>query len=334
MLFRSAQEMQHLIALVNRQNATTHWLIPTPFWPESLGIAHPKTVVCPDLVLQEFPLRFADPATEATYARILNTLQNAESLITYSEYTKQVQLVQGVGVAPEQVTVIPHARVDLNGCLSLGNKATGKVRSMEERREIALEVLRHYQRSTLHTNPFWSRTRWDQTRFVFYSSQSRGHKNILSLLRSIEILRHRAGEPVRAVLTCERTPDSEIDLFLKEHQLDAWVLFAPQVSNTVLAALYCNASLAVNPSLFEGGFPFTFSEAYSVGTPSVMSDVGVVREFVLNEELRRRMLFNPHDPRDMAGKIQWGIDHRQELLELQTSLDDPFSTWDVVASNY
>jgi glycosyltransferase involved in cell wall biosynthesis len=125
-----------------------------------------------------------------------------------------------------------------------------------------------------------------------------------------------------------------LDLFVSEHRLDAWVLFASGVSNQVLSSLYCWASLAVNPTLFEGGFPFTFTEAYSVGTPSLLSDIPMVREKVLDDSLRNTMLFDPFNPQDLADKIQWGLMHQEQLVELQRTLFEAFPTWTAVAQRY
>lgn len=327
---RYSQEIGQLIKLINQQQKVTHWLVPTPFWPEANRIEHRKSIVCPDLVLQQFPLRFADPTAEPVYSRILETLQNAQHLICYSQSIKFHQLVHGVGLAADQIEVIGHGRVELGEFLKLGKT----VPDLDEQRQIALEFLRVYQREKLSGNPYWNRFAWDKQRYVFYSSQARGQKNILSLLRAITILRDRNVAPIRLVLTCERSPGSQIDQFVSEHRLDPWVLFAPGVNNQVLTSLYCWATAAVNPTLFEGGFPFTFTEAYSVGTPSLLSAIPMVQEKVIDATLRERMLFNPLDPQDIADKIQWGVDHPLELAQLQKELFESFPSWQDVARSY
>lgn|GEM_PF-1461924 len=327
---RYAREISRLIKQVNQQQLVNHWLVPTPFWPEANRIAHTKAIVCPDLVLQQFPLRFADPSAEAIYARILTTLQHADRLICYSDFIRTHQLVHGVGLAPEQIQVIGHGQVDLAEHLKLGKSPP----SQPEQKQIALEFLRSYQRASLARNPYWSRYSWDRGAYVFYSSQARGQKNILSLLRAIEILRHRPIEPIRLVLTCQRSPGSDIDLFVSQYRLDPWVLFANDVSNQVLASLYCWAAVAVNPTLFEGGFPFTFTEAFSVGTPSLLSDIPMVKEKVQDPNLIQRMIFDPLDPQDIASKTQWAVEHPEELLAMEKELFDSFPTWQSVALSY
>jgi glycosyltransferase involved in cell wall biosynthesis len=327
---RYSAELQRLIREINKQQQVQYWLVPTIFWPEANGISHRKSFVFPDLVLQEFPTRFADPGTKPTYARILETIQNADRFICYCRYTKESQLVRGVGVSSDQISVVGHARVELAEYLKLGKT----VLDFPEQKEIALEILRRFQKVYLSCNPYWNRVPWDKRRYVVYPSQARGQKNIISLLRAIEILRHRETEPPHLVLTCTRIAGSDLDLFVSEHKLEPFVLFAPNVSNQVLAALYCWAALAVNPTLFEGGFPFTFTEAYSVGTPSILSDIPMVCERITDEVLRKRSLFNPLDPQELADKILWGIHNRTELVELQRSLFEGFPTWTTIARQY
>ena len=313
-----ADEVPLLIEEINRQQAVRHWLVPTPFWPEIDGIRHSRTLVFPDLVLQEFPLRFCSPDTEVTYARILGTVQRAERVICYSQHTKVRQLIQGVGLASEQIEVIGHARVDLREQLSPGGGA-----DLGQIRETATTVLRE----NLPTGP-------GTAPYVFFASHDRGQKNIISLLRAVRILRFRGSEPVRLILTCARRPGSTVDRFVSEHDMEPLVLFFPRVPNRVLAALYACASTAVNPTLFEGGFPFTFTEAFSVGTPSLMSDIPMVRERVTDQALRARMLFDPFDPQDLSLKLQWGLANRDRLLEMQRPLYEGFPRWVDVARRY
>jgi len=52
-----------------------------------------------------------------------------------------------------------------------------------------------------------------------------------------------------------------------------------------IAACYKLADLAVNPSLSEGGFPFTFTEALSVGTPVVMARIPVTEEIIPGQHI-------------------------------------------------
>jgi glycosyltransferase involved in cell wall biosynthesis len=91
----------------------------------------------------------------------------------------------------------------------------------------------------------------------------------------------------------------------------------PKLSVDELAACYKLAALVVNPSLSEGGCPFTFTEALSVGTPVVMSKIPVSEEVLTDPVLQELTFFNPYDWKNMAERIQWGVANREKLLAVQ-----------------
>lgn len=145
----------------------------------------------------------------------------------------------------------------------------------------------------------------------------RPYKNVMTLVQACHRLIMKKYCNIKLVLTMN--DHSSIAGYIKDNNMTNNVIFAPNLSNAQLAALYHSARLAVNPTLFEGGFPFTFSEAFSVGTPSVMSKIPVVEEYV-SGDLAERMLFDPYSVDDMVRQIHWGLLHREELYQRQESL--------------
>ena len=103
-----------------------------------------------------------------------------------------------------------------------------------------------------------------------------------------------------------------------------------------MAACYRLADLAANPSLSEGGCPFTLTEALSVGTPVVMARIAVTREVVTDAELQGLMLFDPYDWEDMAARMEWALQNRDELLGRQLKLYDRLAqrSWRNVVHEY
>ena len=102
-------------------------------------------------------------------------------------------------------------------------------------------------------------------------------------------------------------------------------------------AAFCHlATLAVNSTLFEGGFPFTFSEAMSVGTPSLLSKIPVVEEVITDPNMQSYMLFDPYNLDEIVEKICWGIDNRDTLYQIEKPLYDEMKkrTWGDVATDY
>jgi len=336
LFFRRPNESKHrktlraLVAMADLQSDIDAWLIPTPFWPEAQEIRERKVTVCPDVVLHEFSTQFASPSIDGIYNRILKSLQKADHLITYSDYVKNKHLIETVGIKRSRVSVVRHGKVELSKYLCVENKKYLPAVS----REIALELLRGFRIGSMDANHFWRNVSFDNNPFVFYSSQYRHHKNILALVKAVEMVNRQLGIGIRLVLTCNMHASERLSAYIANHGLESIVLCAHGIPSNFLAAFNALAVLSVNPSLFEGGFPFTFCEAFSVGTPSIMSDIPVVRELVKNQELCDAMLFDPYNYESIANRIVWGIENREQLLCLQQPLFDAMPDWRDVAGQY
>lgn len=147
---------------------------------------------------------------------------------------------------------------------------------------------------------------------------------------------NRAEAAAANILTGRINSIQRIYKMIEDRGLQRDVISLPGVPNHVLAALYRLATLSVTPTQFEGGFPFTFSEAYSVGTPSIMSRIPVVTELLDDPELLSLMTFDPLDRDEMRRKILWGLSNVDELFERQKPLFEKMSarTWPGVAGEY
>ncbi|MGN1655022.1 hypothetical protein ACKEVG_17590, partial [Yersinia enterocolitica] len=67
-----------------------------------------------------------------------------------------------------------------------------------------------------------------------------------------------------------------------------------------------------------------------------LSNIPVVRERTkyLSADMQDRMLFNPYDIHDLVEKVLWGLEHNDELLEMQQDLYNSYPTWKQVAKKY
>jgi glycosyltransferase involved in cell wall biosynthesis len=175
----------------------------------------------------------------------------------------------------------------------------------------------------------------DQVEFLFYASQFRPNKNVITLLRAFRHLLRDRYTGLKLFLTGVWEHE-EIRDFVQVERLSRDVLFLHNLPVQQLAACYRLARVAVNPSISEGGFPFTFTESLSVGTPVVMSRIPVTEEVVTDPELASLMLFDPYDWRDMAGRIEWAIENRDLLRSKQMPLYDQLSqrTWREVVDDH
>ena len=315
-------EIKQMVRYVNKGDIE-YWYVPSVFWKQCLKIRKKRVIVVPDLVYAEFPqCYYSNPMVLRDVKDIELFFKKKPWMICYSNHVKERHLVQLRNVSPKRITVIPHGVVDLSEHLKRGLPPK--------------EIIEVYLRRKSYAVPniaFLKQYNFAEGRYIIYTSQCRYHKNVIGLLHVLEILLRREHININLVLTCSNYAQLEPEL--ERMNLKREVIFLPHVPENVLAALNALALLHVNPTLFEGGFPFTFGEAYSVGTPSVMSDIPVTREYV-DDELAKYMLFDPYDYEDFAAKVKWGLEHREELLAMQKPLFEKFAqrSWDTVADEY
>lgn len=326
-------EANILVRLINSRADIAAWYSPTAFWPEFNQIRGPKLMCVPDVVLSDFPVGFSIAGHDRmmhAFSRLQAAVRGANNYVTYSEDVKWNTLVRRYGVDPANVNVVPHGNNSLNGFLDTGiDEASSAVD--EVCRTLILKAMCKSSRPEYMVD-----VSGFHFEYLFYASQFRPNKNVLTLLRAYEwLLRHRyAG--VKLILTGNLDVMAEIRRFIEDHGLELDVLCLRGLSVRQLAACYRLARLAVNPSLSEGGFPFTFDEALSVGTPVVMSRIGVTEEVITDSALQAEMLFNPYDWQDMARKIAWALENREALLQRQKPIYDSRAqrTWAHVVDDY
>jgi glycosyltransferase involved in cell wall biosynthesis len=327
-------EIERMLGLINGLSDVRAWYCPTAFWPAFNRIRSPRLMCVPDVVLADFPAAFSTMGGDRTL-RSFETLEAAlhggDRFVTYSDEVKWSTLVRRYSVHQERVAVIPHAPNDLSRWVRLSNlpdPAAAERKHCEALMASALRKATHGDYAMGFANPSF--------KFLFYASQFRPNKNVISLLRAYEFLLRKRFLSHKLVLTGNPRAWKPVQDFILEHSLERDVLCLHGLSIQELAACYHLADLAVNPSLSEGGCPFTFTEALSVDTPAVMARIPVALEVLTDPELRQCMFFDPYDWRDMAERIQWAVAHRGELLVMQrkTYADLARRTWtDVVGEH-
>ena len=322
------RELLRLVQKINRDQAVDVWYSPTIFWPEFAEITGPKVVAVPDMVFVDFPLGYAATQFAAVFRKAQQLLKAETHLVCYSDYVRDAHLIDRLGVAPGRISVIRHGLVELQHYVP--------VAPAEERRRWAIQKVNDYVRTRYREQSMLAELDFSDVRFALYASQARPHKNLLQLVRTWEALvrEHHCG--VKLVLTCRLSDEPDVCDYVHARRLQSDILELNGLPAEILAALNVLATIAVNPSLFEGGFPFTFSEACSVGTPSVMSRIPAVLELVRDPQLRDAMLFDPYDGRSIVERVRWALANRSRLLEMQGPLYDELARrdWSVAASDY
>lgn len=332
-LFRIIEEREAslLAELANSRKDIHAWYCPAAFWPEFNAIRATRLMCVPDVVLNDFPVAFADIEGEQfmySHSRIEKAISGGSHFVVYSEYVKWHTLVGRYGVTPENIHVIRHGASRLDAALA-----------SEPRDDISLlyrELFTLALKRKAIDCPAAKLFANGSPKFLFYASQIRPHKNVVTLLKAYMHLIRVHHIPHKLILTGSPITIPEVGRFVENNNLGNDVLFLHGLSSQELAACYHLADLALNPSLSEGGCPFTFTEALSVGTPVVMARIPVTEEVIHDEEMQAMMLFDPYDWKDMASKIGWAIRNADCLLSRQTSLYEELASrsWSQVSSEY
>jgi hypothetical protein len=291
--------------LIDARKDIVAWYSPTAFWPYFNDISAARLMCVPDVVLTDFPAGFAAIGgfgMERNFNQVEAAIQQGEYFVTYSEHTKWETLVRRYGMDPDAVFVVRHGANRLDDLIRVTGFPDNAVATEKLCRSLLVSALqkdlhRSYSGFPLNTD----------IRFIFYASQFRPNKNIISLLRAYDHLLKRCFIGHKLVLTGNPRELDDVVGFIADRNLQSDVLCLHGLSEQELAACYHLADLAVNPSLSEGGCPFTFTEAMSVGTPAVMARIAVTEEVITDPELQDMMLFDPYDWTDMADRIEWSL---------------------------
>lgn len=330
-----AAEARLMHALIAARSDISAWYCPTAFWPRFNDIAGPRLMCVPDVVLGEFPIGFAMTGVDrfaSAFIDVEQAIAGSHHLVTYSEHVKRTTLVQRYHVDPDLVDVVPHGANDLSPLITV----SGMIDNEAGTRLYCTTLLRGALAKAVGCDRASTYGSGD-VRFLFYASQLRPNKNVLTLLRAYAWLLRSHAIPHKLVLTASPEGTASVREFIAEQGIADDVLFLHGLSARELAACYKLADLAVNPSLSEGGFPFTFAEAVSVGTPVIMARIAVTTEVLSRSPFARSMLFDPYDWRALADRIAWALDNKETLYAAQRSFFDAAvatRSWNDVVDDY
>jgi glycosyltransferase involved in cell wall biosynthesis len=332
--FMEQHETETLVDRINRLSHVDAWFSPTAFWPSFNGIKAPRVMCVPDVVLKDFPVGFSLVGGQRfleNFQMVEKAIRGGTRFITYSNWIKWDTLVDRYSIHADRIDVVPHASNDLRSLVEVTGFADNEVTSRRYAEALFSAAL---QKATNieYASTFANRS----TKFLFYPSQFRPSKNVLCLLRAYSHLLKERYFAHKLILTGHPRDMSEIARFIADHNLTNDVLCLYGLTVSELAACYKLADLAVNPSLSEGGCPFTFCEALSVGTPVVMARIAVTEEVITDPDLQSLMLFDPYVWQEMADRIAWALQNRDELLSAQMKAFHLISerTWDDVVADY
>ncbi|HOS82745.1 MAG TPA: glycosyltransferase [Methanolinea sp.] len=329
-------ESKKLASLIHPFGDDIRWVIFTPFWPEMTRAIPKPVVIFPDIVFHETPVGYGmDQLLDFHLIRknnIRESLKESSQIITYSEYTKMCHVQGFLEIRDKKISVVHHAPLDLSGYLNILRPFSEL--SLSEKRDLCLQIVTDYLKTL--DNEYLSDFDISDVQFLLYSSQLRPHKNFFHLFQALNLLIRERYHPIKLVVTAGVHGNRDLQKYISDNGLSRDIIIVPRISQRVLAAFYHLAALAINPTLFEGDLPFTFSEAMSVGTPVLLSRIPVVEEVIHDPQIQDIILFDPRDVDNMAEKISWGLNNRDLLYRIEKPLYDQMKkrTWADVAEKY
>ena len=255
-LYRMMEEAEARLLLkdINSRKDVSAWYAPTAFWPYFSRIKAPRLTCVPDVVLWESPVGFSSVGgdrTLQTFGLVRAAIEGSDHFVTYRDHVKYRTLVERYQVSPGAIDVVPHGADRLDNLITLSGFPDSKA-STDALCVNLFHCALHNAIGTRQASIFDS----GDVEFIFYASQIRPNKNVMTLLRAYEHLLKRRYIGHKLVLTGHPNSLPEVARFIRDRNLQNDVLCLHGLSTQQLAACYRLADLAVNPSLSEGGCPF------------------------------------------------------------------------------
>ena len=333
-------DIEATLALANSLDDVEGWISLYPYFEHALRLKKPVTTIFPDAIPIEFPMFGPgiweeDGAHTQWRRRVARLLEGSSRIITFSQHIAQRHVQSIFDIPPDRISVVPHAPPDLEGLLPFVKDRKRTPESLAQ----AANILRAHARERgwgyLQNFPF------EDVRFIVVSTQDRPTKNIALAAEAVRKLVRRDHFDIKMLttaaihstaITWTRFPG-----MLDAEQLHVDILALHNLPRREHAALYHCASLAVHPSLLEGGRgTFPYYEAASVGTPCVMAKGPNTDELLVHEPSLAPWMFEPDDSNQLAALIRATIEDRSHALDVQQAayLRLAERTWGQVAAEY
>ena len=297
------------------------WFSITPALPVLASFNKPVISLFADYLHVDYPTFYPEGDAKRFCEACSLAKDSISKFICFSEYVKRHQIVSVFKIPNDRVEVLPHAYFDyakLAGSDADPKEAAERIRAFlqEDIGRDSVIVRDEWQRRMV--GQLLKKFPFEDVPYVFMSTRARPHKNAITAIRAAELLL-RSYADVKFFVTAGiiwAAPRDEFSEAVLQRGLQWDVISMNHVPIDVHAALYRCASVTVHPSPFEGGFPFTAFESVSSGTPVLLADGPVVREF-LPKHAREDFVFNPTSPSDLAARIKWALSCREELAQRQ-----------------
>lgn len=139
-------------------------------------------------------------------------------------------------------------------------------------------------------------------KFFLFVGVIKERKNVLRIVQAFQGLPDRKGAGYKLVLAGRRSLSRYsdiVDKYIREHQLEADVIYLGHLDDYELAYVYRKTVALVFPSIVES-FGFPVLEAMACGTPVITSNIGGPSEIGANNAAT---LINPYKSEEIAGAM-------------------------------
>ena len=349
-----AREFRQMARLANRTADVDLWLTIHAEHDSARHLVKPVVSLFPDLVYFDCPSGVDERRLRRLRVRAHRLIERADALIVFSENVRRRQLAGNFKLAAsKRIHVIPHAMIDyVAGCPELARLdrlADGSVTARQVNAAVIRAFLARRSARARQTLPsrhpevqilqYLEELPFEDIGYVFCSTQNRPYKNVVGLVKAVRLLIRERYRNIKLVMTGYMNFDDgedKVAQYVRAEQLHWDVVSIHRVPRLVHAALFRGAALTVHPSFFEGGFPFCFSESVSLGTPALLSRTPNTLDLFPRDAIEP-FLFDPYSVTDLADKIEWALDNRAQVLDVQTQLYHEAKasrTWATVGAEY
>jgi glycosyltransferase involved in cell wall biosynthesis len=311
------EEGDILAGLANKYSKANCFLIPIATLFNALEIKKPRVILLHDLVQFEFQELFLlekklNYSFIKDYERKLSEFaEQGCFFISNSDYVRKNHTLKFIKNVEENRTGFVYIPVNIP-------------QDIERRILTQHETLKKYN---------------IKDNYLFYPTQIRPYKNLITLLKALKILLDR-NVNLSVVLTGNPDDSPICKHYIKEKGLDKKIILTGDVPEIDLYSLHKYALATVVPTLFEGGFPWQGLEAMLMNTPAIMSKIPVTIERLkfagLDPENCGLKMFNPEDEVELAEKILEVLKDRDRAVIEQLPVKEKLFTytWDDVSHLY
>lgn len=221
------------------------WYSPAAFWERFQDVKGPTALNVPDLVTSEFPIRYAEnSAFVDANEQVKRTIKRGKHFITYCDYVKRTLLMDCFGIDEALIRTVPHTVNNLLPYIQFDEELSHRfAKTLDYTTEFSKTLLNSIFLRNKKVQKYIRGFRFQDVHYIFYSSQSRPHKNIKNLILAYEYLLRRKYCNIKLILTADIDEVTAMWDYIVEKRLQFDVISFYDVSVQELAALYrCGCS--------------------------------------------------------------------------------------------